>query len=479
MGPGRAALTRRWWAAALVVWLAIETLVFIRVVPTRAVLSPDGVDFVRVSHASIFSSGFWASTRAPVLPLLLRVVGTDVGTVAIAHAVIAALCWGALALAAATWMRTPVGRAATFVAVLVLSATFQVDVWHGVVLAESLSLSLTALLLAVVLMAAPKWSWPLVGVVAVVGALFVFVRDTNALLGVIAVGALVVGVVVGRVPRRSLVAAALLLAASLGAMASSSAGDRWLQGLHHTVRDRVLATASGTEWFESRGMPDADLVRGPDGDDYAPGNTFWHDPRFAAYRSWLRAHGRAALATYAAAHPSFLWRPPFASLSAIGGPTPSVRGYRAYTKTGAPLGSTMNAWVWPESGGGVVVITLIGVAIGVAVAIVGWREPRSRTSLVLALLALGCVACGYATALFAANLDTAETPRHVIEQIALARIGLVLSMAVGLDVAVDVISERGSSRSTDSVSDLVDPGTSIPPTSNRTGARPASSSAGS
>jgi hypothetical protein len=404
---------------------------------------------------------------------MLRAIGHHMRAVAAANALVAAVCWAALAVAAARRMHTRAGAATAFVGVLLLSAAFQVSVWHGLVLAESLSLSLTAALVALVLEVPARWSWPGVAALAVVGTLFVLVRDLNAFLTLALAAAVIGGVALRRVPVRALVAAGTLALASIAGMASSSTGDRWLQGVHHTVRDRVLASASATDWFVSRGMPDADLVRSPAGDDYARLESFWNDPRLAAYLGWLRHHGRRTLATYAVAHPSFLVDGPYASPWKTVGPTPTVRVYGVFSKADPPLGSALNRFVWPEAGGIVFALTALGVVLGAAAVV----DPTQRP---VALFGYACVGLGLGLAVVAANLDTAETPRHVIGPIALARLGVLFLAVAGVEALVArAVSGRGSSRSTGSASGPADPGTSTQLPSTRTAPPLPSSSAGS
>jgi hypothetical protein len=218
-------------------------------------------------------------------------------------------------------------------------------------------------------------------------------------------------------------------------MASSSAGDRWLQGLHHTVRYRVLVTPSATDWFVSRGMPDADLVRSPDGDDYARLEHFWNDPRLQPYLTWLRHNGRRTLATYVIAHPGFLGHGPYASPWKTVGPTPSVRVYNVFSKAEHPLGSALNRFVWPEAGGIVFGLTALGLVLGAAAVADPTRRP-------IALLGYACVVCGLGLAVVAANLDTAETPRHLIVPIALARLGLLFLAITGIEALAARVANR-------------------------------------
>ena len=421
---------RPWIAGAAAAWIVLTALVVTRALPAGVAVGPDSLDFLRVSRQPLFSGRFWATSRAPAFPLLLRFLPNHVHGVRVAHVLIAAGCWAFLSVVLASKLRTVAGRVAAFTAVLLLSATVQVTIWNGMAMAESLSMSLLAAALAVVLMVPVRWSWAGLAALVVVGGLFVFVRDTNALLALAVAAALVLGVVLHRIPVRVLAAAVLLVLLSIGAMASSSAGDRWLQPLHHVVKDRVLASPSATEWFEDRGMPDADLVRSPTGNDYVRYGVFWRDRRFDDYLDWLRAHGRMALFTYMARHPSFLGEGRFAAPSTWAGPSPSVRSYQGYLGTEPALGSVVNAIVWPESPWIVYPLELLALLVAIAVLALD----RARRT--IAAFAVASIVFGMVLVVAAANLDTAETPRHVIVPMAMARLGVLMGLIAGAEAIV-------------------------------------------
>jgi hypothetical protein len=416
--------------AAVATWLVVETLVFTRAVPDGTAVGPDGLDFLRVSRQPLFSGRFWASTRAPIFPLLLRLLPGHVHWIRLTHFGIAALCWLVLAALLGARMRTVAGRAVLFTAVLLLSATVQVTIWNGMAMAESLSLSLMVLSLAVVLLVPVRWTWPGIAALVGVGLLFVFVRDTNALLAMALAAAIALGVALRRVPVRALVPSVSLVVLSIAAMASSSSGDRWLQPMHHVVKDRVLVSASAREWFEDRGLPDADLVLSPAGDDYVRYGVFWRDRRFDDYRDWLRAHARSALLTYTVRHPSFLGRGRFAAPSSWAGPSPSVRHYQGYLQTRPALGAVGNAIVWPESPWIVYPMELLALLSGAALLVFD-RERR-----VIAAFGVASIVLGMVLVVAAVNLDTAETPRHVIVQMAMARLGVLAALAAGAEALV-------------------------------------------
>ena len=416
-----------WLLAGAAMWLSVELLILSRAVPSGIAVGPDSLDFLRVSRQPLFSGRFWASTRAPVFPLLLRVLPGHVHWIRLTHVALAGACWAFLAVALAQRMRTAVGRACVFAGVLLLSATVQVTIWNGMAMAESLSLSLMALTLAVVLVVPGRWTWPGIAAIVFVGFLFVFVRDTNALLALALAAAIGLGVALRQVPARALVAAGPLVLLAIVSMASSSSGDRWLQPMHHVVKDRVLASPSATKWFEDRGLPDADLVRSPLGNDYVRYGVFWRDHRFDDYRAWLKKHARSALLTYVARHPSFLGRGRFAAPSTWAGPSPSVRNYQGYLGTRPALGRVLNAIVWPESPWIVFPLELLALLVAIAVLVL------DRERWVIASFGAASIVLGMALVIAAANLDTAETPRHVIVPMAMARLGVLAALAAGIE----------------------------------------------
>jgi len=424
---------RPWLVAPLALWLVLQIVIVVRTVPDQILIGPDGADFVRISGESLFSADLWATSRAPVFPLLVKFLGLE--RAAGAHALVAAVCWLFLAFVLASKLRW-IGRAIVFVGVLLLAATVQVTVWNGLALSESLTFSLMALSLAVTVLVVERWTWPRLAGVAVAGSLFVLVRDTDSLLALAFCAAVVLGVVLRRVPLRALALVVVLVLVSLASMASSSNGDRWLQPLHHVVRDRVLHSPSATEWFVDRGLPDAALVRGPQGDDYVRYGVFWKDRRFQPYLTWLREHGRTALITYLARHPSFLVDGDLADPTDWAGPRPSVRSYQRWTGAKAPLGTTLNALVWPESPAIVYPFEVAGLLAAIAVAVL---DQRRRT---IALVGVVTIVAGWVLVVLAANLDTAETPRHVIALSGMIRLGALCGLAAALEGGLDVLRRR-------------------------------------
>ena len=213
-----------------------------------------------------------------------------------------------------------------------------------------------------------------------------------------------------------------------------------MQSLHQIVRDRVLKSPSATVWFEDRGLPDVALVRSRAGDDFARNGAMWHERRFARYRHWLRTRAQFALVTYVARHPSFLVQGPYTAPSSWAGPNPSVeRTFTMYVGTDPPLGRTLNRIWWPESPWTVYPLMLLAAALAV-VAII--YDPRRR---LLAVVGLAAIAAGFLSVIAAANLATAETPRHAIVPMAMVRVGILAALGAGIESLV-VSVRRGRAK---------------------------------
>lgn len=410
--------------AALALWLVVQVAVWRSLREGGIPISPDGLDFIRVSRAPLLSVDFWGDTRAPVLPLLLRIVRWDLEAMRWVQLLLAGLAWGALAVAVASTMRTRVGRGVVYVMITLLTATTQVSLWHGLVLAESLSMTLMVALLAVGVVLPRTWSWPRIAAAAVLGAGFLLVRDSNALLGLVVAAVIVGAILLRRAPLRAGAVAVVFAVAAFLGMASSSSGERWLQGMHHAVRDRVLQEPSGRAWFEDRGMPDAELVLSAAGNDYVRGPSFFSDPRFADYLDWLRHDGRRALATYLLTHPFFAQDGEKVAFSALAGPLPSISGYAGLARTDAPVGTWFDDWVWPEQAA-VVLPWLAAAAVGSCGVVL-----LDRRRAAAALVVLAGITIGFGLSVVIANLDTAETPRHVVVPNALARISALAGVVI-------------------------------------------------
>jgi hypothetical protein len=272
----------------------------------------DTTSYREVASHSLLSLDFWAGARAWTLPLLYKIAPDGASGQASAQFVVSVVCWSLLAAAVARCLRAGVYRYLAFAVVLLFSVALPIVQWDRILISESLSISLTALVLAawLELVRAPR-PVTVVGVL-VVSVLWVFARDSNGIVALCIVPLVLVWALwrpgpLGRVWVLGLAGGlAATFALSLLATGTEAAQLRRTERpILHVIGRRVLADPSETRWFRQHGMPKppprvvkyrrslAGIVEG----------TIPSDPATDRFLDWARRHGRGVLARYLAAHP--------------------------------------------------------------------------------------------------------------------------------------------------------------------------------
>ena len=213
----------------------------------------DTPSYEHVAHAALWSSGFWTGERGFTIPLFYKIFQTTESRI-VAQLIFSTIAWLVLAAAVARCMRNSTMRPIAFGVILAFSLTTEITLWDTLLLSESVTFALCALLIAawLQLVRSPRMLWAIV--VLLLTLLWVFARDTNAYV------ALVVGVLVAlsliRVEHRR-----LKLVLGLGCCAifllsygSAQAGKRWLLPMKNIVSYRVLPDPSMRAFFVARGF---------------------------------------------------------------------------------------------------------------------------------------------------------------------------------------------------------------------------------
>ncbi|HVS85714.1 MAG TPA: hypothetical protein VHD91_08780 [Gaiellaceae bacterium] len=216
--PGRRAL----YAPALIAYAGLR----VAFTGFHASRYTDTPTYEHTAAAPLWSVRFWAGTRGFTLPLVYKVIGNDEARIGfqLAFSIVA---WSVLAIVFARSLQTGGGRFAGFAVVLLFSLTRYVIGWDPLLLSESLSISLFALLVATLLVVARRPSGRSVAALLVLFVLWTFARDSN---GVVLFVAGLVALVLALRPRRrglKLALGAAAIAVFACSVVTTEVGKRW------------------------------------------------------------------------------------------------------------------------------------------------------------------------------------------------------------------------------------------------------------
>ena len=388
--------------------------------------------------------------KPPTMPLIVRAAGLEPAAVVHFQEGFAAVAW--LALGASGWLvlrRRLVRGIATLVWCGLVLAPARLG-FTGVVLSESVDDSLRALAIALLLLLGVRTRtagrrdpvrWVIAALLAIVAVAWVFTRDTNAMIALVAV-AVALGwwcrSVTQRAARSGVVVGAIVIAAAVLDLASARIAPArplpfqttWQPELtaraaFPTVNNllvRGLADREARAFFAARGLPVAALE--PFARPLHSADFVVASPERAEAHRWIAAHGTGA-------YVSWLLHAPLArTLQLVGNRdrifAPDLAGYM-------PEG-----WVGP--GDGPVVVAVVRRVIGspwlfllmaVATPAALWRARTDvRVRLAACLIAAGLV--GVAASFYG---DAMEIPRHCYGAVQQTWLGMAIALLAWLDRA--------------------------------------------
>lgn len=285
---------------------------------------PDTVDYQRLSSLSLFDPLFWTYWKPWGLPLLYKVLpGPTTDSAPLAQWVISIASWLVLALTVAGCLERRAMRIMAFTVVLAFSLTPLVAQWDGVLLTESLSASLTALLVAALLgvVRSPR-PHNAVLVLAVTFALSA-TRDTNAYLALFLVCPL--GLWLAFRGRRWVgVAVAGGVALVFAYSVWSYNVNRWETPMQGVIAWRILPSPGALRYFEARGMPVRPGLQSALLVTRIPPSRFDEAPELAYFRPWFARHARSTYLGYLVSHPGATVGDPLRGLDQLVAPKRSL-----------------------------------------------------------------------------------------------------------------------------------------------------------
>jgi hypothetical protein len=265
--------------------------------PDLSIATADTPNIIHSSRIPLLSWDFLTSNRTPTIALIYKILepasGYEVarlsepavsGTVelafnpglhrvAIAQLVAAMLCWFTLAVVVARHLVNPILKILGALLVLVFAISPQLTDWDRVLMSESISFSLFALILALSLEMSVRIARDgrqlnlrtkiLAGIWLVSLLFWVFSRDSNAYLVLVTIGALGAPLLIPRLRRHLATRALLVLIALVGLLftfhnVTLNQSDRWVNPLLNNLIHNVLPYEHRVAFFERHGMPVSD-----------------------------------------------------------------------------------------------------------------------------------------------------------------------------------------------------------------------------
>jgi len=411
-------------------WCAFTAYLLVQARAGPPLLWNDTTVYRSISTQPLGSRALWAGPRPPLVPLVLKVVGSPEAMVA-TQAVFAALAWGVLAwtvggLVPRGWRRVVAG----FV-VLGFAATLPVVMWNRSVLSESLSLSLLALVFAGFIAVSVRPTWPRIAATVAVCLCFAATRDAQVwTVGMLAVATGVVAVFVWTTYRGSALRVGALALALVGVVAISEWGTL---ASHRTTPDtadvlyvRVFPYPGRVAWFADHGMPEAERIDRLAGKTPTPPGGVkvvgisQRDPAFAPLERWMDTDAGSTYLLWLATHPWYVISEPLQRPERAFNFAQGDLGF--YAPIGDPMRSPLTSLLWPPVAE-LTVTAVLALALGWLSGT--WRTAPWRTLVLLTLI-------GVAAMLVAWNGDGQEVTRHTVEGFAQVRLGVWILFTVAL-----------------------------------------------
>jgi hypothetical protein len=370
----------------------------------------DTATYVKTAEQPITSSSFWIGERSFTLPLAYKMLHIDSKNFTQANRLkavdafqtwLSILSWTALALAVALSFRRPWLSVLAFGLVLYFSLNLEVSFWDSLLLSESISFSLFALLLCAWVgmgLLPPEWQSGIWGRVYLAGAIIVtilysFTRDTNLYFVIAGAGILLLASLLWKatfvIPRKTVYAyTAFALALFIFQTATVQAGNRWEIHIYDHLALRILPNPEVRQYYVDAGLPvTPDLMAITTMLGYQYHDYLDFDPRMAPVRAWIQASGRSTFLNYILTHPSQTFLEPIRQASKLVNGSNLEYRYPRYSLQPIPEPITqLNDQFYPRQP---VVLWVIGALILTGL-FLDWRNPEMHQPAwwVLAAIAL-------------------------------------------------------------------------------------------
>jgi len=278
----------------------------------------DTKSYERISKESILGTRFLASSRPFIFPLVLKLFGNNAETVVWAQGIFSMISWGILAVAVSYSLHVFFSRLIAFGLILLLSLYQHVIGWDSVLLTESISLSLMALLIAGWLWLSSAWRWYKALLISLVALFWTFSRDTNAWVILMIALFLLLLVSLRAIEHKYLILSIAFVVMFFLSNLSAERGDRWVFPFQNILGHRILTEARAVHFFAGCGMPvSPELTRLAGAYANSQDRAFYNDPALQDYRLWLHRSGKVCYVKWLLSNPLESIKRPIAEFNSL------------------------------------------------------------------------------------------------------------------------------------------------------------------
>jgi hypothetical protein len=389
----------------------------------------DTTGYVQEAHAPILSTDFLLGPRGFTIPLFFKIVGVQVNRIVWLQAIFGLFCWGALAFAFLKSLSNYWIGLIAFSLTMVFGLGREVLVWDSAILSESITLSLFALTLAFAFLLMTKWTKVRLAGLFIAATLWIFTRDSNALvLGMAAIGILLL-TFSKEYRKRSLIVGVPLLTLSVYALIITALVGRTNQAVTHNYEQRVLTDPTREAYFINKGMPISPAVQNQAG---GWGMTLLNsnNPDITTFRDWMLKNGNYVYLQFLISHPKVLFGEPIANRNELitGGEYLIVlpQGFNP-----PPVWQQLTDITYPKD------LTLfifwVISVVGLAIIVTPWKAELKKWAFPVLLLVI-CIPAAIVTW----NIELMEVERHAL------LIGVQFHLALWelLLISADLIAQK-------------------------------------
>ena len=367
---------------------------------------------------------WWLDGRSPTVPFFYKLAGNTSHSIAVFQVCFSILCWGLLALLVARAVQFAWLKPFAFLIVLMFSLSAHIIMWDGIILSDSISFSLMALVIANFFWLLESWHWRKAVLVLVVGLLWAFSRDTNAWL-ILMLGCSLIIVAALRWSRHYLLIGAAFVMIFGANEISQNYSQRWVMPFINVVGRRILPNPEWTAYFAGLGMPVTPALMRLSGQlAWHQDRAFYKDPALQDFRDWVSSRGKSSYTRFLLSHPAMTLQEPLRNIGALIVPKLDYYGADdAPPILGGAVAEAIYFEKWPMLWG-----WASGIIFGCASVIAArTRQPRW-------LMPLLMVALAYPHAALAWHGDANDVGRHALQAGVHFQLGLWILLLFAADM---------------------------------------------